>query len=235
MKPKKLSSYSAGSQSPHSILLSKKRRSPFDIEKALKWQLADHFRRDANDFIWRMDKINDPESSSLSWNAKRFVDMRMSAECALKSIVISLSKSNETPENAYSSARGCSHSLQKLKEVVIKRAYRKVKFLSETEIVVLLEGHSIDVFTRYSVETLFMLYDDYASETLSKKERSILKLKDTNWVASFEKIVFKLRDIANNSQKRLAKHRPMTGTESLSLSKRFLEFKTEVKEKKKGK
>lgn len=56
----------------------------FDAERHLKCRLASFFWRDANDFMWRIDLVQNTDMQHRSFRAKVFVDMLMAAECCDK-------------------------------------------------------------------------------------------------------------------------------------------------------
>src|SRR5450759_1273553 len=88
---------------------------PFKPELYVKRTIAVSFWKDSNDLLWRGNIFRQQIGhDTLSTKAKTYVDIIMAVECSLKSMIISLSLKNETPENAYLTARSCSHHLDRL-------------------------------------------------------------------------------------------------------------------------
>ena len=92
-------------------------------ERAVKSVAAINFLTDGNLFIERFDMLSASESMENHYfSSKAFVDLSMSIECSLKSIIISLSPDDESPAEAYKKARTGSHKLNALYSEVEVRA-----------------------------------------------------------------------------------------------------------------
>lgn len=105
----------------------------FKPQRCVKWLLSSNFCCDALHFIERFSYLYGIESVTNLLNhkcirAKRLLELYFSIECSLKSLVISLSKDDETPSNAYKKARGKNHDLKKLFMECSDRAKNRVKF-----------------------------------------------------------------------------------------------------------
>jgi hypothetical protein len=172
---------------------------PFNSDRHLKWQLSNSYLKDSNDFLWRIGLINEnlPYTSS-AFLAKMYVDLLMGAECALKSLIISLSKKLETPEQAYIVVRNDSHNLQKLYEEVERRAKRRIKLLLKGDKSLLFKANSLGVGYRYDITTfLFLTQEDFVDRELNTgKVSSVINYE---FIIDFYKMLFRLKAIANKS------------------------------------
>ena len=74
--------------------------------RAVKGLVAHLFLADGFLFLKKFDTVKNSKSDILyDFRSKVVVDLYMSIECSLKSMVISLSKDDETPAEAYKQAR----------------------------------------------------------------------------------------------------------------------------------
>lgn len=131
---------------------------PFNATRAMKRKIAESFAADANDFIWRVSILNSNRPhDTTSFFAKMYVDMLMGAECALKSLIVSLSPASETPEDAYLVIRRLGHKLDDLYAEAERRAARRMKLLTPKQQATLLKANTIGVGYRYDITTFFFL------------------------------------------------------------------------------
>lgn len=94
----------------------------FDANMQVKAHLASSYRGDANDFLWRIDACTrHAECEALSFRAKVCVDLRMTIECDLKSIICSASGKEESCEDVHRIVRKCSHDIGKLRTEAKRR------------------------------------------------------------------------------------------------------------------
>jgi hypothetical protein len=172
---------------------------PFNAERHLKWQLSSSYWKDSNDYLWRVGiiKENIPHESS-AFFAKMYVDLLICAECALKSLIISLSKRTTTPEQEYLIARKNSHNLEKLYEKVERRAKRRIKLLSKKDKEILLKANSLGVGFRYDITTfLFLTQEDFVDREFN--EGQVSSVINFNFIINFYEMLFNLKKIARKS------------------------------------
>ena len=130
----------------------------FNANRQSKWKMATSFWADSNDFLWRVGLLKDDRPHDTNaYFAKLYVDLLMSAECALKSLIISLSVSSETPEDAYKTARRGGHNLVTLYALVESRAKRRMKLLTPKQKAILTKANTNGVGYRYDITTFFFL------------------------------------------------------------------------------
>lgn len=105
-------------------------------QQAVKGMLASCFYDDGNLFIERFDLVHDTGFNGLICilEPKAFVDLIMSIECSLKSLILGLSLDSESAENAYKKAKGYSHNLDKLYSEVQKRAQKRLKIKKKNKL-----------------------------------------------------------------------------------------------------
>ena len=97
-------------------------------ERAVKSHLARNFYQDGNLFIERYDQVKFTDSMlKRNFRAKCIVDLAMSIECSLKSMIISLSKDSEKPSKAYKRARKNGHNIDGLYKEMALRAKSRFK------------------------------------------------------------------------------------------------------------
>ena len=136
--------------------------------------LAQNFYLDGNLFIERFDLLNSHSDSmqNRQFRAKAMVDLAMSLECSLKSIIVSLSKSVEKPKIVKNKILKLSHYYEKLfNEVKIRSKFRfKLTKMDES---ILNTLSKFGVGSRYSQEiwniqtsTPLSINDDLLSRTI---------------------------------------------------------------------
>lgn len=205
---------------------------PFDADGQLKYTLASHFWGDSNDFLWRVSILKDkrPHDSN-AYFAKIYVDLLMSAECALKSLIVSLSQDNETPEQAYMKARQYGHDLQKLYDEVKLRAKRRVKLLNSREVKILLKANTLKVNYRYGITTfLFLLQENTFDRAF--RDGAVSSVVNYTFITAFYKVLHTLKDIAVKSNKKYyGKHMSMMGSDLERLEPRRERFFNNIKHK----
>lgn len=151
--------------------------------RAVKSLVASNFYIDGNLFIDKFDQVKGCDSMvNINFRAKTIVDLAMSIECSLKSLIISLSKDSETPAKAYKKARKLGHNLEKLHKEVEKRAKNRFKLERKNE-KVFQDLEKLGVGSRYSYEIwlirfqlnsgAFFLGNDLISKTVNEYEWGI--------------------------------------------------------------
>jgi len=205
---------------------------PFNAERQLKYRLATSFWSDANDFLIRVSLLRDNRPhDTKAYFAKLYVDLLMSAECALKSLIISLSKKSETPEDAYLTARRNSHNLDKLYKEVELRAKNRIKLLSKKEKDILLKANTIGVGFRYDITTFFFLaQEDYIDRMF--QDGQVSSVININFINDFYKMLHTLNDIADKSyHKYYGKNNLLSGINLQKLKERQDAFFTTMESK----
>lgn len=186
---------------------------PFNADRQLKYKLSYSFWADSNDFLWRAGLLlKDRPYDSNAYFAKIYVDLIMSAECALKSLIISLSLPTETPEDTYSTARKIGHNLDRLYAEVEQRAKRRVKLLSPTNKRKLLKANTLGVNYRYDITTFFFLtQEDYIDRAFQRGQ--ISSIINLNFINELYTMLHTLKDIAGSTyHKYYGKDNSLSGT-----------------------
>lgn len=143
---------------------------PFNADKHLKYKLSMSFWADSNDFLWRAGiLLKERPYDTNAYFAKIYVDLIMSAECALKSLIISLSLPTESPEVAYLTARKIGHNLEKLYTEVELRGKKRLKLLSPRNKKILFKANKLGVNYRYEITKFFFLtQEDYIDRAFQR-------------------------------------------------------------------
>lgn len=195
----------------------------FDVDQMLKCHLSSTYLDDANDFLWRIKAIETEAAKSDLYNrtyrAKTFVDMLMATECALKSIMLSMSAKSESPEKAYKQARRLSHDLHGLGTDSAIRCKGKVAFLTEKELIYLKQADKLGVRTRYGVDVFAML------QLCRRKVNTTLA--NHIWAQNFYTIMLKIITAARSAKERKCiNHQLLVGNQTTLFDQRkklFLE------------
>lgn len=198
---------------------------PFNANRQLKRTIASSMYIDANDFLTRVRYLrSDQDLISFSYDSKILVDLLMAAESDLKSIIVSLSRKNESPEDAYLVARNAGHNISRLYSVVESRAFRRLKLLSEKDKKMLLLFYSsFRVSNRYKIITLLKLKkEDPVFRQLRLGE--ISKLLTEKSIQELHGVVFRLHVLANSALKRYTDYPAMIGTNVKKLHHRMEQF-----------
>lgn len=134
-----------------------------NAERSIKALLAASYNQDARGLLQRAhfclhSKFGFEHDRKL--RAKILVDLLMSAECSLKSLIFGLSKNYEPPEKLYKkSKQKWGHDLGKLLIHARNRAKNKLKFPSDKKLPTFADASKMNVFIRYSVETYFLIME----------------------------------------------------------------------------
>lgn len=180
--------------------------------RAVKAHLAQNFWSDGCLFIKRFDQLFDcPLINHRDFRAKVVVDLIMSIECSLKSLIISLSKDSETPADAYKIARNNNHNLDKLFNEVNARAVRRLKIPRNARSV-FSDLKLLGVKSRYSYE-IWLLRFQAGSASLFLGENLISRTVDNNdWMLSVKKKASVLNKVASRALRRfMSKHGYLSG------------------------
>lgn len=121
--------------------------------------IGEHYLHDAYDFAKRFDLLK-TEDLTKTGRIKRFVDLYMAIECALKCHVV-LGRTGEDAKEVYNKVRGCGHNIERLSKLANFAPDRKLyKDISD-------EINRFSVFVRYSLEAhqvFFSFHSDGKSE-----------------------------------------------------------------------
>ena len=175
---------------------------PYKSDLYLKRTISVSYWKDSNELLWRASIYKQHiEWDNLSTKAKTYVDIIMAVECALKSIIISLSLKTETPENAYLKARACSHNLTKLYEEVKCRAKNRTKLLSLNDETILNKANTLGVGYRYEV-TSFMLLSQEEWADRNEKKGIVSSILNHDFIDNLYKVAIRLNTIAGQIEKK---------------------------------
>lgn len=198
-------------------------------ERGVKSAVAANFCIDGTLFIERCDLVAKSESmDNRYFRAKYIVDFLMSIECSLKCFVISLSKDNETPTQAYKKARNCSHSLDKLYAEVELRA--KGRFRLDPKPQQIFDDLKVlGVGSRYALEVWMLRV---GSQNLPSVDRGLVSrtIDDEQWANEVRKVAVQLNNAANRCRMRfLAEHGTLTGKRVNAYAQALATFLSQVK------
>ena len=184
-------------------------------ERAIKGIISFNFWEDGLLFIEISDKINTTElMENRHVRSKMIVNLIMSLECSLKSLIISLSEDKHTPKEAYQEARSLSHKIDKLYEQAKIKSKKRFKIPPKNEI---LFQDLIDlklINSRYSYEVWRLIMNSNVSaNTYIINENIIDKTVDNvEWFQSLRKEAAFLNDAAYKCYtKYLVKHQILYG------------------------
>lgn len=166
------------------------RDSEYSEDTHTKSIMAMKYLTDGQDFINRVVLLSNKDSyATKSFNAKIYVDFINAVECCLKSVFISLSKTEESPENTYKKLRKKSHNIEKLRQSIDGKGEQRFREFSELFSVL----EKLNVKLRYSVE-LVALYQALGSDYVSE-ESKILHKRDQ--IKKHLKDLLKIYDISD--------------------------------------
>jgi len=185
---------------------------------------------DSNDFLWRIDIIKKNNSNTnFSWISKIYIDLLMAIESDLKSLIISLSKKQETPEEAYTIARNRGHSIVQLFEEVEQRAKNRIKLLEEKDKNEIINRASkIKVSNRYKLISFLNIRSELGidRDIGLGKYSSLLTYQ---YLEKIEVIALKLHSIAKKSNEKYTPDIAMSGGNMEKYFDRIEEFKNNVR------
>ncbi|MBS6212214.1 MAG: hypothetical protein KH812_19395 [Proteus hauseri] len=184
-----------------------KKQSPFKYVKSI---LAIKYYTDGNLFIERYDILssNIDSMNNRDFRAKAMVDLCMSIECSLKSLIISLSKDDIKPVEIKKKVIKKSHHIDKL--VVMAKSFAKNRFaLPDFPQNMLNDIVKLGVGYRYSLD----VWDLYTKERQVKHDSLINSNIDNYvWMHDLRKLAVNWNNSADNAHKRfLKKHHIVVG------------------------
>ena len=175
---------------------------PYRPEQYVKRTVAVSFWKDSNDLLWRATIFSrEIGHDTLSTKAKTYVDLIMAIECSLKSLIISLSLKDETPEAAYLVARSCSHNLDKLYQVVKIRAKNRIKLLDRSAEEVIQKANGLGVGYRYDV-TAFMFLSQENWFDRSRRSGVVSSIINHEFIGKLNVVAHKLNKLSGDTVKK---------------------------------
>src|SRR5262249_54870945 len=108
--------------------------------------VASSFRKDSLSHWQRFRILRNTRPALLPQRpvgSKLFVDLLFCSECALKSLVVSLSAMSETPEDAFKKAKALSHRVSDLAREVRLRAPGRLRFIGKQKLAVLAAAQAV--------------------------------------------------------------------------------------------
>lgn len=140
--------------------------------RAIKSDIASQYWRDGFSFIRISDVVfNTDLIADVDIRGKMTVNLMMSLECSLKSLIISLSKDNETPLEVLKLVKNKSHDNNKLYDEVVDRSKKRFKISERSKIFDDI-NNVWGVWIRYGVELYHLKYED--------QKKWISKINDMN-------------------------------------------------------
>ena len=175
---------------------------PYNANLYVKKTISGSFYYDSNDLLIRANIFrNGISHDSLSTKAKTYVDLIMSIECSLKSMIISLSSKNESPEDAYLKARRCSHNLDKLYIEVKIRAKNRIKLLSKESEAILIKANSLGVGYRYNI-TSFMFISQESWADRGPRKGKVSSILNHNFINQLTVVASQMMKIASKANEK---------------------------------
>lgn len=197
--------------------------------RAVKSHLARNFNVDGNLFIERYDQAAHTDSIlNRSFRAKAIVDLSMSIECSLKSMICSLSKDSEKPSETYKKIRKLSHNLEKLYIEVETRSKGRFKIPHRNQNV-FDDLKNLGVGSRYSYDVWFLLFD-FGSRSFFLGNNIISKtIDEPDWSSKVRKEAIIWNKTARKCHaKYLEKHAILTGKKFETVDNALKKFLSEI-------
>jgi len=207
------------------LLKSLNKPKKFNTTKSIKGLFANRFLTDGNLFITTYDLVSKTEYfQNKNYRAKIIVELMMSIETSLKSLILSLSKDDETVINAYKKAKGCSHDINKLYHEVKCRSKNRIKILDKPKIFV--DIKNLKVSSRYSIELFLIEYDNK-----NKEDKLINKtINNSKWVLELRNYAVQFNNLASRSYSRfMQKHTILNGKDFSERNKELTSFIEKLK------
>lgn len=146
-----------------------------------------------------------------NFRAKIIVDLLMSIECSLKSLIISLSIDNEPPEIAFKKLKNLSHSLEKLYEEVASRSKNRFK-IHRLNKKLFNDLKKLGVRSRYAYEICSIRTQSNSGPYYLGNDLISLTIDDPRWAISLRNEAVIFNNLATKCQvKYLSKHAILSG------------------------
>ena len=194
-------------------------------KRAVKALIATNFLTDGNLFIERFDQVRNSDAMcNRNFRAKAIVDLAMSIECSLKSIIISLSSDAESPIKAYKKARRIGHDLKKLHNEAKTRAKNRIKVPKKNE-KIFNDLEQLGVGSRYSYEVWLLRFQSTSGSFFLGEDLISKTVDDEKWENEVRVESVKLLKLAQKSYSRyLSKHSILSGKKFGSYDRALSEF-----------
>lgn len=201
------------------------RGGPYSPDRHMKAHIASAYLQDSNDFLWRVGAARQHhEIGVTSFRAKTCVDLIISVECSLKSLIVALSRKWESAEDAYLTARKLSHHLEKLEKEARTRAKHKVAINWE-DAKFLHDAAQLGVKVRYWSDITII---DFMERHVSKPFMPNFidnTIRDEEWLEKFYILAHDIKQSASVTLKRYFKGSGiMLGSELGNWEGRFQSF-----------
>lgn len=198
-------------------------------QRAVKSHLARNFWTDGNLFIDRFDQVRTCDSmGNRNFRAKATVDLAMSIECSLKSLIISLSKDDETPFGAYKKARNKGHKLDALFGEVTARAFRRLKMPKKNESTFSDLRH-LGVGSRYSYEVWLLRFQSESISLFLGEDLISRTVDEPEWARKVRNEAVRLNQVASNAHSRfMSKHSILSGRRLTAYEREMDQFIQDV-------
>jgi hypothetical protein len=195
-------------------------------KRAVKSLVSRNFYTDGNLFIERFDQALTSEYiEHRNFRAKTIVDLAMSIECSLKSLIFSLSKDNETPKVAYKIAinKG-GHNLTKLYDEVKKRAKHRFK-LPKKNNEVFDKLTKLKVVSRYSFEIWSLRFHPSTGAFFLGNDLITKTVDNSVWAAKVRNEAVILNNLAAKCHSKfLQKHAILSGKKFAAYEEELAKF-----------
>lgn len=180
--------------------------------RAVKATVSQNFYTDGKLFVDRFDLINSSDlMNKRGIRAKMFVDLAMSLECSLKSLIISLSKDDESPIDAYKKARSYSHNLDKLYKEVKERSKNRFK-LPKKNAGLFIDLADLGISSRYSYELWMLRIQAEDRDLFLGNDLLSRTLDDYNWGIEVRNEAGRLNNCAVDCHSRfMSRHSILSG------------------------
>ncbi|HDM8146011.1 TPA: hypothetical protein P0E33_004867 [Vibrio harveyi] len=194
------------------------------VVQAAKSVVALNFYTDGNLFIERYDLLNSHNSSMQhrQFRAKAMVDLAMSLECSLKSLILSLSKANEKPKTAMNQARKASHDHKKLFNKVKAKAKNRTRLIP-MNMAILDDLEKFGVGSRYTQE----IWSIQTSGKLSVNQQLLHRtIDDPKWMLDLRNLAVEWNNEASRVHgKYLKPHSVLSGKQLKQLDQELAKIR----------
>ncbi|MDD5044863.1 MAG: hypothetical protein PHU91_03990 [Candidatus Omnitrophica bacterium] len=126
----------------------------FYLETQVKSWITGYFLRDAREWLHIYNILQEQQDDWLvmSYEAKKFINLRFSFECSLKSLIMSLSNKYELASQAYEILRRHQHDLSNLYKECLSRGRRKYRIISPSFEPKLAKIDNLGIGIRYDLD-----------------------------------------------------------------------------------
>jgi len=195
-------------------------------QRAVKGVIARNYYIDGNLFIERFDVLNKHENmQNKQYRAKAMVDLCMSLECSMKSLVVSLSHDTKAPGSTMKSLRKLSHHHEKLLKKIKETSRNRftppdfpAKKLKEIQRFGVGARYSHDIWS-IQTDTFLSIEDDLLGSTIN----------DPSWMSELRTLAVEWNNSASKCYDRyLSKHCIVSGKDHARFNKELKKFKADM-------